>query len=195
MIMGFKKNGVQHNTSIFCAKEQSVSVKDGDFRTYPNNWKLIRQMAGDGVYNPTILGRSCARNYNHKMKYIAVLDTVFYIKNNEELWDELCTNGIFDIWLPGAPYYNLEDDLNPMILLLRICEIKNGFSEVDIRDIHLHAEIIKGDRDVSIKRPIIPNTEFSLIKDKILNTLKEFGAYECMDEIEDTTQMFTNVQK
>ncbi|MCD4676109.1 MAG: hypothetical protein K8S18_08965, partial [Desulfobacula sp.] len=37
-------------------------------------------------------------NIDHiPLKYVAVLTTVFHIKNKIELWKDLCNNGIFDI--------------------------------------------------------------------------------------------------
>lgn len=155
MIEGFWKDGDKYYVTIFTAHKHAKSMEN-DFRLRP---KLLTVKKGKprAEYPLSSIGRRLqSSNYIHSVKYLAVLDTIYYIENHIKIWNVLCSNGIFDIWEPRAPFNSLEGKKVPMILLLRIFEIDTDLSD----------EIIPGQyfdsikpREVKIVKPIIPANE------------------------------------
>lgn len=69
-------------------------------------------------------------NFVTPYKYIATLPGPkfeYFIKNGMELWKKLCTDMLFGVWDPFAPYNRFADSNKPKskfrIQLLRIYEI------------------------------------------------------------------------
>ena len=48
-------------------------------------------------------------------KYIASLVAKYHITNKLILWDYICNSGIFDIWMPEAPFNNIYGKKDPLI--------------------------------------------------------------------------------
>lgn len=177
MIEGYKKNGIRNYVTIFTATEDAVSLKN-DFRSLP---KLITPKESDHrkIYPLSIYGKDLeakSYNYNTTARYIAVLDTIFHIKNEISIWEALCTNGIFDIWEPQAPYNmlshdaqnNKKDPQDPQILTIRVFEIDHDFQNEITKKQYWNTITPK---QVNLVKPVIPNKEFLEIKEKIENTL------------------------
>jgi len=122
-------------------------------------------------------------NLNHptdlpKLKYIADLVGVYSTRSDIKLWELLCNNGLFDVWLPIAPFKRFADiqSINDKIGLLRIYEIEEEFQATDL--------ISQGGRNpyridneklfVTIKRPILSDNDFYTQQNLLENSIKDF---------------------
>jgi len=155
LTQGFLKESKRYYSSIFAAHQNSISMQK-KFRQVP---KLLISFRGRPrpEYPLSYIGKDlCTEGYKLKARYVAILDRIFHIRNNIKIWQELCNNGIFDIWEPEAPYNSLIDKIDPMILLLRIFEIDYDFSNEIAKGGYF--DTIAGGK-VRIVRPIIPNNE------------------------------------
>ena len=111
-------------------------------------------------------------------KYILNVASVYDLSDNENIreniFKELCSNGLFDIWNPRAPCNRLEKLTNAQIELFRVFEIYNGVDRDDIDVINsrfdLYDKIKKGMR-LDIKKPLISDDEFVALKSKLEGTL------------------------
>jgi len=174
MINGFIKHDGRHYVTISTAHRGSRHM-DNNFRAIP---KLItpKLMPPRQRYPLSDIGRSlCVEYYafsqptKHHFKHVAIPDTIFHIENNPRIWLQLCNNGIFDIWDWTAPYNSLKGREDPMILVLRVCEIDHAY----------RGEITRGQYFNTIKpttvkllRPIIPNDRFEELKAKVRAVLQ-----------------------
>lgn len=120
-------------------------------------------------------------SYSIPYRYIATLDSEYFVRNDIRLWQRVCTNGLFDIWNPGAPEERLnnsllyrEDPRCARIQLLRLHEICEQFDLNDVRDkgARVH-HLVAANRNVTIKRPIVDDAEFlgvkQLFEDSVAN--------------------------
>jgi hypothetical protein len=110
------------------------------------------------------------------LKYIATLDSEHPIQNTVALWETLCTNGLFNIWDPTAPYDRLSksksDPSGFHIQLLRLQEIDREFKPEDIIPANRWIDhLIATDRSVNILRPVIPDEEFQRIKRLLIESI------------------------
>lgn len=175
MIEGFRKKDEHFYVSIFTAHRRAKSIQR-NFQQYPKLITLIRQPKSYYSLNYDIVNQPEFSKYQHKYRYIAVLDRIFHITNKISIWNELCNNGIFDIWSPNAPYNSLIDQKtglekeDPMILLLRIFEIENGFEEEEIK-FGAQIDHVRKQVKLHIIRPVIPQNQY----DKFSKTFK--GTY------------------
>jgi hypothetical protein len=174
MIEGYYKDNVKYYVSMFVALKEAWSLK-GNFRENP---KLIttQRTERDPKYPLSIWGENMnAQYYDIPATYLAILDRIFHIDNNKEVWEILCNNGVFDIWKPIAPWNRLNsrkaEPRYPMILLIRIFNIDYDFSKELIEETHSHA--VK-QRIVNIMTPVIPNPEFAQITEKISDSIKSY---------------------
>ena len=109
-------------------------------------------------------------NRQLKMKYIVDFEAEYFIHNKIELWNIICNNGLFDIWLPEAPFKRFDDSKSNAskyrIVLLRIFEIEEEFYESDIKHDSSRIDTIKENSklEVTIKQPIIDDLTFTKIK-------------------------------
>lgn len=203
--IGMKKDDRTTKTSIFTASKHSWSLKK-NFNRCP---KLITTF-------PTIHTEYPLSEIGNKLqfenrdsiplKYVAVLTTVFHIKNKIEIWKDFCNNGIFDIWNPAAPYNSLNlpshfisdfdveseqysslnEKKDPMILLIRVYELDNEYSNDDVlvwskgrtKGVNTHFDKIKDDvnRKVLLKNPVIQDDDFYEIRRKLIDTLDRHDA-------------------
>ena len=175
MIEGFHNiQGQRFFSTIFTAHETAKSLQ-GNFRSKlitdirPKLITLIKKHKKKYVPNFRILDKYAVKNYQHKYTYVAFLDRIFHIKNSYDIWEKLCNNGIFDIWDPIAPYNSLIDEdtqiekKDPMILLLRIFEVENDFSQ-KVKPWIYWDNIESPPIKLKIVRPMIPqnkNDQFS----------------------------------
>ncbi|SPF38531.1 hypothetical protein SBDP1_200015 [Syntrophobacter sp. SbD1] len=185
MIEGYKDNlGIHRHVSIFAATGRATAMQN-DFRRFP---KLITRHKGDRSlrdYPMSVVGKNLNDSpYIHKLKYIAMLDTIFYLNevdvNNKvdmKMLKDLCTSGIFDIWEPIAPHNRFLDKKfnakqSPMILLVRIWELERDFrpSEIDT-GITTYWHTIIGNTYIEAVRPILSDAIFRSMKDLITSKI------------------------
>jgi hypothetical protein len=176
MIEGFYKNSNLYYSTIFTAHKRSISLKY-DFKTYP---KLIENFINSmprKQYPLSQIGKDLkSERYEIRKKYIAHVDRIFHIKNSINIWKDLCNSGIFDIWMPEAPYNSLKSKKDPMILLLRVFEIDYDFVN-DMNNISNYFSFVP-QRQVQIIKPIIPSDKESLFR-------KDYQGKLCFHEITD----------
>jgi len=167
MIEGYSKNGQHIRQAIWC------DVHDKPFPM------LITLNRTDTKFPMSLIGQQLNPElFSIPYKYVAVLDSEYFIKNNIGLWETLCTNGLFDIWKPIAPYARfIKAKTRPnkfRICLLRLYEIQEQFSASQILNQnpwidHLAANNYK----VTLEEPIIANEEFMRIKELLQDTVQK----------------------
>jgi hypothetical protein len=113
------------------------------------------------------------------LKYIAIATKEYFIKNNIRLWEELCSNGLFDIWVPQAPFYRFEKaKTNPSkyrIVLLRIYEINEEYTTEDIYHASSRIDhLISENRDVTIKKTIVTDNDFEKTKKRLEQVISPY---------------------
>lgn len=168
MIDGVPLNGEKVNQAIWC-----------DVKSNPFPMLITLNRSPSKFIMSDVGSKLNSESFSIPLKYIAIADKEYFIKNSIELWKELCSNGIFNIWVPHAPFDRFEDaKTNPSkyrIVLVRIFEINEEFTSEDI----IHASdridhIISENRDISIRRPIINDNEFFKIKNKLEKTISPY---------------------
>ena len=108
--------------AMYTSKNQAMVLRD-HFTTMPKLITITKEINGN--HQPSVLGDHIL-NYigythlnktpqefidDHNGKYVAKLEKCFDITQNRiETWDEFCTNGLFNIWNPAAPYNRLNFD-------------------------------------------------------------------------------------
>jgi len=158
MIHGFRKGGQHYRTAIW------LSVRDGRFPA------LITLQRSRTPFQPSRIGRAMdPDNYVIPLKYIATLDSQYFVRNEMPLWEELCSNGLFDVWEPTEPYRRFaEARSNPAkyrIQLLRIYEIDHEFKPTDVKPASTRIDkLVPYDREVELTRAVIDDVDFSRIK-------------------------------
>jgi hypothetical protein len=108
-----------------------------------------------------------------KYVYAADLESTYFVKNEKRLWQDVCSNELFDIWDPSAPYSRFADcEADPgeyRIQLLRVYKIDREFSYTD--DIDRTSDTI--DRlkpapcEVGIESAVISDQEFANLKNRL----------------------------
>jgi len=168
MISGYKKNGRVNRQSIWCAVADSPFPMLITLNRKPTKFKV------SSLYRNRNL-----EEFSIPYKYIANLDSEYFIRNDLRLWQKICSNGLFDIWDPIAPYSRFDkSDSYPSryrIQLLRIFEINEELHKSDIifssdRIDHLNT----AKRTVTIKQPVINDAEFFLIRSLLKESVSEF---------------------
>ncbi len=170
---GFVKDGERNYQSVWC------DVK-------PRKYPALFTMQRGNVRNEYSLSKigEVLNNISQPIEYKYIADIIeeYFIENIFELWERLCTNGIFDIWLPESPYKRFKYAKTPpsqyRIVLLRVYEIKEIFNSSDLI-LGKYSEKIKDAKKllVTIKRPLINDKNFNEIKETLENTLAEFKFY------------------
>ena len=166
MIYGFKKEGILLHQGIYCFnRKKTFHIALIDVDRHKSKYKLSD--IGKDLHSD---------NFKIEHKYIISVVKFKDIKNKTEMWDEICTNGLFDIWDPSAPFQKYVENENPnqfCIGLLRLYEIDEIISE-DLLKVNDRNTILKKTLTVKIKRPIINDAEFNEIKEKLDRTLDKF---------------------
>lgn len=114
-------------------------------------------------------------NYSIPLQYIVQLVDKYYIKNDLNMWNEICTNNLFDIWLPQAPYKRYQVKTyakNFYIALLRVYKINEKISNNDINwGDRYHS--LKQSIEVTIEKPIVDDGVFNKTKVLLEDTLQK----------------------
>lgn len=168
MINGVTVNNRKLFQAIWC------SVKDNPFPM------LITLNRSKSKYKMSELGNSMkSDNFIMPLKYIAIAEKTYFIKNDIELWRKLCTNGLFNTWVPESPYARFDkakaDPSKHRISLIRVYEIEKGYTSKDIVHASSHIDHLMSDnKDVTVKKAIVDDRHFSAIKSMLENTVKQY---------------------
>lgn len=96
----------------FSNKPKLITIAKGiDPKHYPSVFGkyILEDIIKYGKATPKVTPKEFIENNNGK--YVAVLAKTFNLsKNDIEIWNEFCTNGLFNIWNPTAPYNRLNKD-------------------------------------------------------------------------------------
>jgi len=169
LIYGFEKDGHLIHQSIYCGVKKRSFPMLVTYNKYPSRFSLSK-IGFNLDYNNAPL----------RIKYVADFVQEYFIDNSIELWNKICNNGLFDIWLPEAPFARFKDaKTDPSkyrIVLLRIFEIEEIFDESDINHANARIDKIKENSklQVTIKKPIIDDLTFSKIKDLLEESINSF---------------------
>ena len=157
MIEGFIKDGQKYRQSIWLA------VRDGDFPSL-----LTLQRAATRFQVSSIGYAMSADDFALPMKYGVFLDCEYFVRNEMALWQTVCSNGLFDIWLPDQPYLRFSNaKSNPSkfrIQLLRVYEISPEVRAQDIKHASDRIDQLVNSLEVNIVRPVIPDHLFDQLK-------------------------------
>jgi len=130
MIEGFEKDDQKIKTIL--------RIHDGDL---PNKF-LLASLIGIDNYNrpPSKIGKDLFKGdirkieYPLELKYVAYVDTKISMKvlskNNDvavDLWDKLCSEGLWDNWEPKAPRNTWNK--KSYLYLLRVYEVDQDFKK------------------------------------------------------------------
>jgi hypothetical protein len=123
--------------------------------------------------------RLLSDDYSIPYKYVATLDSEYFIRNDMKLWDVLCHNGLFDVWTPNAPYMRFEDSSSPRskyrIQLIRIWQIKEEFRQDEIEHASDRIDhLLSCNNPVTPDKPVINNEDFRNIKLSLIDSVQEF---------------------
>ena len=170
MIDGYLKDGALNRQAIWCA------VKDARFPM------LITLNRTRTRFRMSLIGESLlSDDYSIPYKYVADLDpdNEYFIKNDPELWKTVCDNGLFDVWVPDAPYKRFEDAKSDRrkfrIQLIRVWQIKEEFTEDEIIPANPWIDHLKScNRVVTPDKPVITDDEFKKIKSSLISSVKDF---------------------
>ncbi len=158
MINGYENAGEHIYQAIYCAKGP---------KTFP---MLITLAKTKSPYKPSAIADSLDYGtFSVAHKYVAILDSEYFIENSHEFWGKACSNSLFDIWAPESPYKffteSKKDPLQHRILLLRVFEIEEAFLPEEVRPkTTYYDQILRENREVVINRPVIEDEEFDRIK-------------------------------
>jgi hypothetical protein len=170
MISGYYKNGRLNRQAIWCA----VTAPP-----FPMLITLQRSPTPFRVSEVYRLGN--VEEFSMPYKYIACLDSEYPIKNDIGLWQKVCTNGLFDIWDPIAPYSRFADCKSDpsrfRIQLLRVYEIAEEFDKADVVPLSSRVDKLTTKRTVTIKEPVISDEEFLRIKSLLKESVLGFMSY------------------
>jgi len=173
LIKGFEKDEKTINQAIYCVVKQ---------RELPMLITLNRST--QLKYKLSKIGKKlCQENFSVPYKYIAFPVRHYNIKNELLFWKSICSGGLFDIWDPeGGPFKRFfdpkickSDPSKYMILLLRIWEIEEQFMNDEIKHASNYIDkIIKENRFVTLKKPVINDAEFDKIKEFAEESIKGY---------------------
>jgi hypothetical protein len=171
MIVGYCKDGKLNQQSIWLAVKDWLTAKD---RVSPS---LLTFNRSPTRFELSQIGEETdAEDVKISFKYIAELDREYFVRNDITLWETVCSNGLFDIWNPEAPYKRFDqaksDRARFRIQLLRIYEIDHEFNNNDIRHASSRIDKLKSlTQEVEIIGPVIPNEEFHNIKELLEDSI------------------------
>ena len=201
--------------AIYTSHENAVVLKD-DFVNKPKLITVTKKVNNN--HRPSVLGSyildsmGCTTRMTPQKfidenngKYVAKLARIFHLStgNDIKIWNEFCTNGLFNIWNPAAPYNRLNKpnhQVNPFnynfntkeydvneedymwknqlpsskILLLRIFELDE---EKGYKNDEINVQPRQFDivepKEVLLDKPVINNFDFNCIYSEILDTLNK----------------------
>jgi 5-methylcytosine-specific restriction endonuclease McrA len=169
MVHGFQKpDGKLHRQSIWLA----VAGNEEDFP------KLLTLQKKCGFKLSPIGKKMDVEDFVLPLKYIAKLDSEYPVRNEMALWKMVCSNGLFDIWDPAAPYKRFaqaeSDPAKFRIQLLRIYEIDHEFSKDDIKINDRSDHLIPPIPEVENGTPVIPDDEFGVLRDLLKRSVTPY---------------------
>jgi hypothetical protein len=158
MISGFTKDNALIHQAIYCDVVKKPFPMLITLNRRPTKFEMSK--IGLGLE---------PESFSIPYKYVAFLEEEYFIKNEMALWEELCKNGLFDVWVPDAPYKRFQechsDPSKFRIVLLRIYEIDEQFSQDEINSVSDRVDHISThDLTVTLKKPVIDDGEFVGIK-------------------------------
>lgn len=172
MVRGFVKDGHIHYQSILTDKGSGNYQRL--WRNFSSLPRLLTPFTEHTKYELSRIGIPLESYSHFELKYVCFLDTVIRLKKTNtddvrefEVWNDLCSSGIFDIWNPKAPMLNLHDSDQPMILVLRVCEVGQEFAPAELTGRRFLKFIYSKPRNVRILRPIIENREFTELREAV----------------------------
>jgi hypothetical protein len=172
MVRGFVKDGHTHYQSILTDKRSGNYLRL--WRHSSGLPRLLTPFREHTKYELSRIGIPLESYQHFDLKYVCFLDTVICLRktnNNDvrefEIWNDLCSSGIFDIWNPRAPILNLRGSDLPMILILRVCEVHPEFDPVELTGRRFLKFVYSKPRNVRILRPIIENREFAELREAV----------------------------
>jgi hypothetical protein len=118
-----------------------------------------------------------ADNYTIPYKYVTLLVKTYSIKkDNTDLWQEICTNNLFDIWEPTEPHRLLLTKKKPKIGLFRIYKIKEEFDECEIITVGTRGNhrIIRDDLNVTLMASVVGPNEFKKTQSLSDSSIKKY---------------------
>ena len=121
----------------------------------------------------------CPESFHMPYKYIAMSGEDFFIKNDMRLWDIVCNNGLFDVWLPEAPFKRFaESKSSPdtfRIQLIRVWKTKGKIWKDEIIHVNSRIDHLRTwQKPVPLDEPVIPDNEFSNIKKLLVKSIDKF---------------------
>ena len=167
MIDGYMRNGELNRQAIWCA------VRDAPFPM------LITLNRTRTKFKMSRIGENLlSDNYSIPYKYVADLDSEYFIKNDHELWKTVCDNGLFNVWVPDAPHKRFADAKSDRrkfrIQLIRVWQIGEEFTEDEIKFGDHFDHLISSNRTVTPVKTVISETEFNEIKSRLISSVKDF---------------------
>lgn len=118
-------------------------------------------------------------DYSIKHKFIVHLDSVYFVRNDMSLWMDVCSNGLFNIWKPEAPFSRFEDSESDgakyRIFLLRLYEIYGEFKQHEVKPAGKRIDHLESaNRNVAIKRAILSDEEFRKTKKLLEDSVRMY---------------------
>ena len=168
MVIGYRRNRRICRTSIWLA------VRD---RAFP---ALLTTNRSPTRFQVSDVGRAMdAEKFDMPLKYIADLDSQYFVRNEIALWEEVCSNGLFDIWRPEAPYLRFDESQSQSrqfrIQLLRIYEIDREFDKEDIEYASTRIDrLVSTTREVEILQPVISDYWFKPLKKRLERSVARY---------------------
>lgn len=168
MIQGFRKNNKLRRQSIWLAVRDRAFPVLLTLQRTPTRFKLSH------------IGQAMdAESFAMPLKFIATLDSEYFIRNKIPLWQTLCSNGLFDIWEPRQPYLRFaqarSDSAKFRIQLLRIYEINHEFRTDDINPVSFRVDkLVSPAREVTVKMPLIDENEFDNMKELLKRSVVNY---------------------
>jgi hypothetical protein len=168
MINGFYKDGSLNRQSIWCEVRAKPFPMLITLNRTPTRFKVSE-----------LYKRQNLEEFSIPYRYIADLDSEYFIKNDMRLWQRVCGNGLFDIWDPIAPYSRFaecnSDPSSYRIQLLRIFEINEEFDDADIIPANSRIDhLTTTNRNVTKKQAVIPDEEFLRLRSLLKESVSEF---------------------
>lgn len=171
MIHGFQKDGKVYRQSIWLAVKDRAELPELlTFNRTPTRFRLSR------------IGEEMdAENFAIPFKYIEELDEQYFVKNEMALWETVCSNGLFDIWDPTAPYKRFNESESPetkfRIQLLRIYEIDHEFNNDDMRHASSRIDQLMSSQEVKDIRSVISDDDFKKLKKLLEDSVSTYRIY------------------
>jgi 5-methylcytosine-specific restriction endonuclease McrA len=112
--------------------------------------------------------------------YAAFIDSYIEFKVSDIVFKELCTNGYFDIWDPGAPMKYFEGKSTGYLMVLRVYKLYDSVPEELLErgrsGRHFYYRLTEAFMS-DIERPVLTDQEFEMHVNGLINVLKVFDSF------------------